>query len=60
MSKLQAIIAIITTGAGIIGGAWVGALMAGLIGAMLFFPLGGAIGYLVGARPRILLELVDF
>ena len=60
VSKLQAIIAIITTSAGIIGGAWVGALLAGWIGAMLFFPFGGGIGYLVGARPQILLEFIDF
>ncbi|MBW6425152.1 hypothetical protein KX729_27280 [Rhizobium sp. XQZ8] len=53
MSKLQAIIAIITTGAGIIGGAWLGAILAGWLGAMLFFPFGGGAGYLIGAKPGV-------
>jgi hypothetical protein len=45
MSKPLAIIAIIITSAGIIGGAWVGTLLAGWIGAMIFFPFGGGAGY---------------
>lgn len=54
MSKFRAIVAIVMTGAGIIGGAWFGAAVAGWIGAMLFFPFGGGLGYLIGARPSVI------
>ena len=54
MSKMQSIVAVIMTGTGIIGGLWFGAVMAGWIGAMLFFPFGGGLGYLIGARPSII------
>jgi hypothetical protein len=58
MSKPLAIIAIIMTSAGIIGGAWVGTLLAGWIGAMLFFPFGGGAGYLIGTKPGTIAELL--
>jgi hypothetical protein len=51
---MQAIVAIVMTSAGIIGGVWFGASMAGWIGAMLFFPFGGGLGYIIGARPSII------
>jgi hypothetical protein len=58
MSKPLAIIAIIMTSAGIIGGAWVGTLLAGWIGAMLFFPFGGGAGYLIGTKPGTIAEFL--
>jgi hypothetical protein len=58
MSKLQAIIAIVMISVGIVAGAWFGFVMAGWIGAMLFFPFGGGLGYFIGARPSIIWDIL--
>ena len=57
MTKLRNIFVMIVSIVGLLAGGWIGYELAGILGAILFIPVGAWIGALVGSAP---FNLVNF